>query len=365
MADGLVETLRRLSEAVGVPGFEEEPRQLIRQEIEGLVDRVWVDPLGNLLALRRGESKHPRILLDAHTDEVGFLVRHVDERGFLRLSPLGGWDPRILPGQRVVLQPRDKDGRLRRVYGVVVAVPPHLTTREQREKVIPLEELAVDIGVDSQREAEELGVGVGTPLTVWQPFLELAGGSVTGKAFDDRVGCTVLIHVLRRLAQSKEQRATVVANFAVSEEVGLRGARTGAYTLEPDVALALECTTAADVPGVPEHKNPTSLGRGPAITVADRSLIAHPRVVETLHRVALEQKIPYQVKKPLTGGTDAGSIALTRGGVPAGVVSVPCRNIHSAVSLLRLSDLQSTIDLVYGFVEAWPSEAAKIREESD
>jgi len=361
--EALVDTLRRLSEAVGVSGFEGEPRQIIQQEIEGLVDKMWVDPLGNLLALRRGESKHPRILLDAHTDEVGFLVRHVDERGFLRLSPLGGWDPRILPGQRVVLQPRDEEGRPRRVYGVVVAVPPHLTTREQREKVIPLEELAVDIGVNSQQEAEELGVRVGTPLTVWQPFLELAGGSVTGKAFDDRAGCTVLIHVLRRLAQAREQQATVVANFAVAEEVGLRGARTGAYTLEPDVALALECTSAADVPGVPDHKNPTRLGQGPAITVADRSLVAHHRVVDTLRRVAVERGIPWQFKKPLTGGTDAGSIALTRGGVPAGVVSVPCRNIHSAVSLLRISDLQATIDLVYGFVEAWPQKAAEMKEE--
>ncbi len=348
----IIRTLQHLSEAVGISGFEEEPRNLIQKEIEEFVDKCWVDPIGNLLAIRKGGGKHPQILLDAHIDEIGFLVSHVDDQGFLRLAPIGGWDPRILPGHRVVLQVRRK-GELHRIFGVIGAVPPHLTTEAQREKVIAIDDLFVDIGVHSQKEANELGVRVGTPLTVWQPFLEFSDDVYSGKSFDDRAGCTVLIEVLRRLAEDRNQSASVVFNFAMSEEVGGRGARTGAYTLDPDVALAIECTSAGDIPSIPRRQSPTQLGKGPAITIADRSLIAHPRVIETLEQTANERKIKWQLKQPLGGGTDGGQIAVSRSGVPTGVVSVPCRYIHSSISLLQLSDLAATIDLVYGFTQTW------------
>lgn len=353
--DRILKTLEQLSESVGVSGFEAPPRSLIHKEIKDLVDKVWVDPLGNLLAVREGEKQHPRILLDAHVDEIGFIITHVDKRGFLRIAPLGGWDPRTLPGQRVIIQPHAVKGRYPSpVFGVVTAMPPHLTSAEQRKKVIPIGELLVDIGVTSHQEAKERGVVMGVPLTVWQPFKRLTDDTLTGKAFDDRVGCTILIETLRRLEEAGDKQATVVFNFSIAEEVGARGARTGAYTLEPDVALALECTTAADIPDVPEHKSPTRLGEGPAITLADRSMIAHHDVVEALKRVGEKEKIKHQIKKPIiTGGTDAGQIHLTRGGVPSGVISVPSRNIHSAVSVIRLSDMVAAVDLVYGFVQTW------------
>lgn len=358
VTNALVLTLQRLSEAIGISGFEYEPRNLIHQEIEELVDKCWVDPIGNLLAIRKGDRKHPRILLDAHIDEIGFLVKHVDDQGFLRIAPIGGWDPRILPGHRVVLQVR-REKEIQRVFGVIGAIPPHLTTAKQREKVIPVDDLFIDIGITSRKEAEELGVRVGTPLTVWQPFLEFSDNVFSGKAFDDRAGCAVLIEVLRRLAEDKEQSATVVFNFAMAEEVGGRGARTGAYSLEPDVALAIECTSAGDLPSIPRHQSPTQLGEGPAVTVADRSLVAHPQVVETLERTANERKITWQLKQPLGGGTDGGLIALTRGGVPTGVVSIPCRYIHSSISLLKLSDLAATVDLVHGFTQTWKHKEMK------
>lgn len=353
--DRILKTLEELSEAIGVSGFEKPPRDMIQEEIKDLVDKAWVDPLGNLLAIRKGETKHPRILLDAHVDEIGFIITHVDKRGFLRIAPLGGWDPRTLPGQRVIIQPHAiKEKYPPPVFGVITAMPPHLTSPEQRRKVIQIEELLVDIGVTSFDEAKEKGVVMGVPLTVWQPFMRLSDDSLTGKAFDDRVGCTILVETLRRLEEAKNRQATVVFNFAMAEEVGARGARTGAYTLEPDVALALECTTAADIPDVPDHKSPTRLGEGPAITLADRSMIAHPKVVSTLQRVGEKEKIRHQVKKPIiTGGTDAGQIHVTRGGVPSGVVSVPSRNIHSAVSVIRLSDMVAAVDLVYGFIQTW------------
>jgi putative aminopeptidase FrvX len=350
--DTVKDVLRRLSEAVGLAGFEDEARSRVHETIEGLADKVWVDPLGNLLAVRTGKEERPRILLDAHLDEIGFLVQYVHDEGFLRVTPLGGWDPRILPGQRVVLMTRDGK-KFRRIFGVFAAVPPHLTTPAQREKVIPFEDLIVDIGVGSREEAQALGVKVGSPLTVWQPFVELSDDVVTGKALDDRAGCTVLIEVLRRLADMSRLPATVAFNFAVGEEVGGRGARTGAYTLNPDVALAIECTSAGDFPGIAKHQSPTRLGGGPAITIADQSMVAHPHVIATLEEVATEKKLHWQYKQPLGGGTDGGPISMTRRGVPTGVVSVPCRYIHSAIGVLRLSDLEATVDLVHGFIKAW------------
>ncbi len=344
--------LRKFSEIIGISGYETKARTVIHSEIEQFVDKVWVDPLGNLLAIRHGKNEHPRILLDAHVDEIGFIVRYIHENGFLRITPIGGWDPRILPGHRVVLCPQGTS-KSERVYGVIGASPPHLTTAKQREQVIAIEDLYVDIGVFSRKDVEAMGIRVGTPMTVWQPFIELPDDVVSGKAFDDRVGCLIILEVLRRLAKTSDHQSTLVVNFAMGEEIGGRGARTGAYTLEPDVALALECTSAGDMPGIPKHKSPTQLGKGPALTVADRTLIAHPQVLATLEQVATRKKIPFQYKQPLGGGTDGGPISQSRKGVPTGVVSVPCRYIHSAISLLRLRDIQAAINLVHGFVQSW------------
>ncbi|MFX1566527.1 MAG: M42 family metallopeptidase [Promethearchaeota archaeon] len=350
--EALSNTLRSLSEVIGISGFEDDARTLIHQIIEDLVDEAWVDPLGNLLAIRKGSQENTRILLDAHMDEIGFIVRFIHKNGFLRLTPIGGWDPRILPGHRVILRPHGTDSATQ-IFGVIGATPPHLTTAKERERVIAIDDLFVDIGIQTKDAVEAMGVRIGTPLTVWQPFVELPNDTVSGKAFDDRVGCLIIIEVLKQLAKSKNHKATIAMNFAVAEEIGGRGARTGAYTLDPDVALALECTSAGDMPGIPKHKSPTALGKGPAITVADRSLIAHPKVLASLETVAKQENIPYQYKQPLGGGTDGGPISQSRKGVPTGVVSVPCRYIHSAISLLRLSDIKAAVDLVYGFTHSW------------
>ncbi|MFX1509532.1 MAG: M42 family metallopeptidase [Promethearchaeota archaeon] len=350
--EALRKTLRSLSEVIGISGFEADARSIIHQEIEAFVDEAWIDPLGNLLGIRKGAQEKPRILLDAHVDEIGFIVRYIHENGFLRLTPIGGWDPRILPGHRVILRPQRSDPTTQ-IFGVIGATPPHLTTAKERESVISIDDLYVDIGVQSKDVIEAMGIRIGTPLTVWQPFIELPDDTVSGKAFDDRVGCLIIIEVLKRLAKSREHKSTIAVNFAVAEEVGGRGARTGAYTLDPDVAIALECTSAGDMPGIPRHKSPTDLGKGPAITVADRSLITHPKVLTTLEEVAKQKKIPHQYKQPLGGGTDGGPISQSRKGIPTGVVSVPCRYIHSAISLLRLSDIKAAIDLVYGFTQLW------------
>ncbi len=336
------ERLQVLSDAFGVAGFEDEVRGVIEEMVRPLVDECLVDPLGNLICTR-GEG--PTVMLDAHMDEVGFLVRWIESDGFVRLSALGGWDERVLPGHRVTFLTRQGE----RVEGVLGATPPHILSPEERKKAVPLDDLAVDVGAEDREEAEGWGLRVGIPGTIHYPFRALQGDYVTGKAFDDRAGCVVAIEALSRL-QGERLPYTVALNFAVCEEAGLRGARTAAWRLSPDLALALEGTIGADVPGVPEAKQPVRLGKGPALTVADRSIVVRPRMVQFLEQLADEEEVAYQYKLPAYGGTDAGAIHLARGGVLAGVISVPCRYIHSPVSVLRLSDLESTIMLVTAFL---------------
>lgn len=342
----VLEKLRVLSDAFGVAGFEDEVRETIREMVAPYVDGWEVDPLGNLICWR-GEGDP--VMLDAHMDEVGFMVRWIEKDGFLRLTALGGWDERILLGHRVVIRTRLGEKKL----GVIGATPPHILSEAERQKVVPLEDLFVDVGTKSREEVAEMGIRVGDPATIHYPFAQIRAGYVTGKAFDDRAGCVVAIEALARTAQERLPYRLVV-NFAVCEEGGLRGARAAAYRIAPKLALALEGTIGADIPGVPEAKQPVRIGQGPAITLADRSITVNPKLVQFLERVAEEERVPYQYKLPAYGSTDAGPIHLERGGTLAGVVSVPCRYIHSPVSTLLLSDLEATITLVVGFLRRAP-----------
>jgi len=346
----LIDLLRELSDAFGVSGFEDEVRERITDLVSPYVDEVKTDTLGNLFATRTGKEDFT-LMLDAHMDEVGFMVKWIDEKGYLRFAPLGGWDERIIPSHRVEILTRSGEKR----YGVIGSAPPHILKEEERKQPIPLEKMFIDVGASSRQEAVDMGINIGDPLTIHYPFTELCSGYVTGKAFDDRVGCAVMIETARRLAK-RDLKVKTVLSFVIGEEVGLRGARTAAYQIDPDLALALEGTIGADMPGIPEENQPVRLGRGPAITVADRSIIVSRRMVEALEQAAVteEATIPYQYKLPTYGGTDAGAIHLSRAGVLTGVVSVPCRFIHSPTSTLRLNDLENTIRLVARFIEALP-----------
>lgn len=345
-----MELLRELSDAFGVSGFEDEVREVLRTRIAPFVDDVSVDALGNLIAVRRGKDERVA-MLDAHMDEIGFLVKWIDDKGYVRFAPIGGWDDRIVPGHRVTLVTRNGERR----FGVIGCAPPHILSDEERHKPIPMEKMFVDFGATSRPEAADLGIQIGDPFTIHYPFGPLFEGYVTGKALDDRAGCAVLVETARRLADRKPAMTLAFA-FVFGEEVGLRGAKTAAYHIDPSIALAVEGTIGADMPGVPDESQPTRLGRGPAISVADRSIIVSPKIVRALERIADAESIPYQYKLPTYGGTDAGSIHLSRGGVLTGVVSVPCRFIHSPVSTLRLNDFENTIRLVTAFVRALPGD---------
>lgn len=336
-----VDLLRKLSEAYGPPGYEDEVRQIMIKEMEKAADEVYIDTLGNVIAVHKGNS--PKIMLTAHMDEIALLITHIDKNGFLRFHILGGIDPRVLYSQEVVIKTEKES-----IHGYIGAKPPHLLKPEEKKKTLDIEQLFIDIGASSKEEVEKLGIYVGSTATFTPRFKKLKNSRVMGKAFDDRAGCTTLIEVMKRI---KDLPCTVYAVATVQEEVGLRGARTATWQIEPDMGLALEGTTASDTPETPEHLTSTKLGYGPAITIADRSIITHPKILRKLVETAKENKIPFQFKRTVSGGTDAGVIHLTKKGVPAGVVSIPCRYIHSPLSILDLNDLKNTVELVVAFIQ--------------
>jgi len=342
----IIQTQIELSNLIGCSGREEEVTDYIMMKLEKLdVDKAWIDPLGNILATKEGTDPNGlSILLDSHVDEVGFMVSHIDNNGFITVSTLGGIDKRLMLGSLVQFQTDDRE----RIMGVVGTSPPHVTKPDERDKVPEISDMFIDIGCKSKDEVIAKGLDIGSVGTFFTECKLLNEDTILGKAFDDRTGCNVILHTLQ-LLKEKDIPNTILVNFAVQEEVGLRGATVGAYTLEPNIALALENTIASDVPGVSSQKTVTKLGDGPAITAADRSLIVPKKILDRIKQAAEMDKIPWQYKTPIYGGTDAGRISLSRSGVPSGVVSVPCRYIHSNAGMLRLDDIINAIRLVTNF----------------
>ena len=331
--------LKKLSEAAGVSGHEDEVRHIVIDIIADQVDEYCVDSMGNVIALKKGDgSSKLRVMVAAHMDEVGFMISHIEDNGLLRFFKVGGLDDRILPAKVVWIG--DK-----KVPGLIGFKPVHLTERNERNKPIKHQHLTIDIGASSKAEAEKL-VQRGDYATFATEFVELdpdgeSWRSVRGKAFDDRAGCAVLIELL-----NVQYPFDLYAVFTVQEEVGLRGARVAAFAVEPDLAFALEGTGANEIPTKKDISPSTRLGHGPAITVMDRSFIADKRLVRLLIDTAEELGIPYQIKQPGIGGTDAGAIHRTKEGVPSVTVAVPCRYIHSLAAILSLDDFDHTVQLV-------------------
>lgn len=343
-----VEVLRTLSEAFGPSGFEDEVRNEIRQMVEPLVDDVRVDALGNLIATKRG-SGNRTLMLDAHMDEIGFMVTWIEDGGFLRFTTIGGWDPRIVPAHAVTI--RTDHGTY--VRGMIGTAPPHILRPEDREKPFRIDDLFIDIGVSSPEEAAALGIRIGSPAVISYGFEQLGDDVVMGKAFDDRAGCAVVVGALEAL-RNETTEITVVAAFTVQEEVGLRGAQTAAFQIDPDIAIALEGSIAADMPGVPPARQPTRQGQGPSIRIMDSGMIGMPRVIRALAETAETESIRFQYQVPAPGGTDAGVIHRSKAGVLAGVVSLPCRYIHSPYATLRLSDFEEAVRLITAFSRRLP-----------
>jgi putative aminopeptidase FrvX len=326
--------LKHLSNAIGVSGDEGAVRQFVLNAIRAHVDDVRVDALGNVLAIKHARRQaRLRVMLDAHLDEVGFMIVGANEDGTLKFRAVGGIAPRILPGKVVLINPD-------RIPGVIGTPPVHVSAGETH--VQEIETLSIDIGAASKDEALN-AVRIGHTATFATHYLSL-GTKACGKAFDDRAGCAALIELLRGPRLPVE----ILAAFTVQEEVGLRGAAVAAHALEPDAAIAIDATPANDLPPtVAQDVSPnTRLGDGPAIYVMTRRDVSDPRLVRHLSKVAEAQDIPHQVRQPGSGGTNASSIMPSRAGVPTVSVSVPARYIHSPVSIIDLADLRHTVELV-------------------
>lgn len=328
--------LKELSEAVGVSGCEGAVRQVILDGVGPNIDEHRVDALGNLITLKKGKGGQKRkVMVAAHMDEIGLMIVRIEKEGSLRFRPVGGIDDRVLLAKKVLIG--DK-----KVPGVIGSKPVHLLDPRQRQQVVKVEDMSIDIGALSQEEAGKL-VKVGDYASFDVPYRDLGGElrAVTGKAFDDRAGCAVLIELLKG-----SYPFDLYAVFTTQEEVGLRGARVAAYSVAPDAAFVLEGTICDDMPKQKDVSPTTVVGHGPAITLMDRSVISDQRLVDLLVRTAEANKIPYQFKQPGIGATDAGAIHLSREGVPSVVVAVPSRYIHSPVCLLSLNDLENTVQLM-------------------
>lgn len=330
--------LKRLSEAKGVSGYETEVREIVAQEFGRYADEVRTDKLGNVIALKRGEGVEPRrrIMLAGHMDEIGLIVTKL-EKGFLRFTSVGGFDERILLGQEVTVHGR------RDLPGIIGSRPPHVLPKEEREKIIPMDKLFIDVGV-GEEELEHL-VRVGDLVTIGRKFTQLQGDLVAGKALDDRAAVAAIAVCLEGLASTRHAW-DVYAVATVQEEVGMRGAITSAYGLAPDVAIAIDVTF-GDQPGVSEAET-VKMGKGPAIGFGPN---IHPKLHQTLVNTAKELEIPYQVE-PIPGrsGTDAWVIQVTREGIPTALLSVPLRYMHTSVETLSLKDVERTGRLMAGFI---------------
>jgi len=333
----LSENLEKLSNASGVVGREEEVRNLMAELMKPYAENVYVDKLENVIAVKKGRKNVPKVMLAAHMDEIGLIVKTVNKEGFLRFAKMGGIDDRILLAQKVIVQSSNGP-----IHGIIGSKPPHIQKEEERKKIVTFDELFIDIGAESKEDVAKMGIKVGDSVVFDEKFVNIGKGVVMGKAFDDRIGCAVMIETLRLL---KEEDCNIFAVGTVQEEVGLRGAGTAAFGVDPDIGMALDVTVAGDVPGVREFDATVKMGKGPALTVSDAGLIAHPKVLRLLIDTAEENKIAYQLEAGLLGTTDAARISMTRQGVPSGTVSVPARYIHSPIGMISLKDAEDSAKL--------------------
>jgi len=331
--------LARICEAPGAPGYEKKIRELVLLELQGLADEIRSDNMGNIIALKKGRSSAKKTMAAAHMDEIGFIVTHVDDQGFVRFNPVGGFDPKTLTSQRVIIHGR-KD-----VFGVMGSKPIHIMTAEEKTKVPQIKDYFIDTGM-SKKAVDKL-VAVGDFVTRYSPLLEM-GECVNVKSLDNRASVFVLIETLRALKKTKTKPAyDFHAVFTVQEEVGLRGAQTSALQIQPDFSFGLDTTIAYDVPGSTPQERCTALGEGAAIKLMDSSVICDYRMIEFMKATAKRHKIKWQPEILSAGGTDTASLQrMVGGGSIAGAVSVPTRHIHQTIESCHKDDLAACILLL-------------------
>jgi endoglucanase len=338
--------LEKLTNEVSVSGDEGAVRKIVLEAVRTYADIVNVDALGNVIAAKKGKTRNClKVMVAAHMDEVGFMITSDGGKGAFRFSVVGGVDSRQLAGKPVWVG-KDK------IPGVIGAKPIHLTTADERTKTISTDALRIDVG---SKNASKVKLGDrATFATLYQRL----GPSIRAKALDDRVGVTNLIELLKNAPPNID----LLAAFTVQEEVGMRGARVAAYAFDPDLALILDCTPAYDLPAWDREENTrynTRLDHGPALYVADRATLSDPRLIRYFVEIAEVNRIPFQIRQPGGGGTDAGAIHKQRSGIPSLSISIPGRYLHTAASIIRTNDWQHTLNLLYTALSSLPPDIFK------
>lgn len=353
--------LRELTEARGVPGYEDRIREIVRRELAPVTDEIRGDGMGNVVATRHGDADF-EVAVAAHMDEIGFMIKHVTEEEFAQLDALGGWDPRVLRAQRVTIHTKEGD-----VPGVLGSVPPHTMDQEEREKTPEVGDVHVDLGLDGETARERVRPG---DLVTMDQRTTVVGEHVTGKALDDRVCLFTMIEAARRLADAdttpgevggtgddvdgtdaEDPQPTIHFAATVQEEVGLRGATALGVDLDPDLAIALDVTVANDVPGFETGEYVTELGEGVAIKLKDSSVITNPKVTDRLRDLAADREIPHQLEVLPAGGTDTAGFQTAAGAKPVGAISVPTRYLHTVTESAHHTDIAAAIDLLTAALE--------------
>lgn len=340
--DKTEQLLKSLTEAHGVPGYETEVRALLRQYMEPL-GTISQDKLGSIVCTKPGEG--PTVMLAGHMDEIGFMVAHITKDGFLKFQQLGGWWDQVLLGHRVIIKTHKGD-----VTGVIGAQPPHLLSADKRSKVVEKKDMYIDMGATSREEVVDSGVRVGDPVVPYSEFAVLANPKTyMSKAFDNRVGCALVIDILDYF-QGEDHPNTIVGVQTVMEEVGVRGATTSVYAVNPDVAIVLESDIAGDVPGIEEEESDIKLGSGPSLLVFDARMIPNIKLRDLVVETAVSLNIPLQFSVMPGGATDGSAIHLHGTGVPTVVIGIPARHIHSHSAIIHRDDYDNAVKLVTAVV---------------
>lgn len=337
-----IQTLKMICETPGAPGFEEPIRSVVIDLVKPHVDDYYTDNMGNLITIKKSALKQAKkkVMLAAHMDEIGFIITHIDKEGFLKFHTLGGFDPKTLTAQRVLVHGK------RTLRGVMGTKPIHVMSAEEQKRLPKTTDYFIDLGM-TKREVEKY-VEVGDPVTRESIFTEM-GDCVNSKSIDNRISVYILIETMRKL---KAVPFDVFGVFTVQEELGMRGANVATHSIDPDFAIALDTTIAYDVPGAQEHEKVTSLGKGAAIKIMDASVVCDPRMVEFIKQTAISNKIPWQPEILTAGGTDTAVMQkMGKSGAISGAISIPTRYIHQVIEMASKKDILSCINLLVKTVE--------------
>lgn len=339
--DETLSMLKSLTDAKGIPGDEREVREVMKKYISPFADELTTDGLGSLIAKKSGHANGPKIMISGHLDEVGFMVTQIDDKGFLRFQPVGGWWSQVMLAQRVTIVTTKGD-----VTGIIGSKPPHILSPEARKKPVEIKDMFIDIGASSRVEAMEFGVRPGDQVVPYFEFTVMNNEKMLlAKAWDNRIGCAIAIDVLKHLKDT-EHPNIVYGVGTIQEEVGCRGAKTATQLIQPDIGFAVDVGIAGDTPGISEKEAMGKIGAGPQIILYDASLVSHKGLRDFVTGVADELNIPYQFDAMPGGGTDAGAMHISVQGVPSLAITIATRYIHSHAAMLHRDDYENTVKLM-------------------